>query len=628
MCGIAGFLRFSGNIEADDRSRLEAMVATLVHRGPDSAGTDQRDGVSLGMRRLSIIDLEGGHQPIYNEDRSVWTVYNGEIYNFPELKQELQSSGHLFRTNTDTEIIVHGYEEWGQDFPQRLNGMFAIALHDAKNKRFMLVRDHLGIKPLYYSFLPDRLIFGSEIKALLASDWIDRAIDLQGVADFLAWEYTPGRTTLFRAVRKLLPGEMLCLDLERPLLQPKLYWDIPSSAPLAVSPLSAGEWEERILAQVRQSTRMQMISDVPLGAFLSGGVDSSLIAACMGRVQTFSIGFDDPSYNELGWARRVAAHLGVDHHDEIIRPEVVDLFDHLMHYMDDPIGDFSIFPTYLVSRLARRHVTVALSGDGGDELFAGYESYLAQEKARFLNRLPSWMRTGLLPTLAEQIRPTAHKKGLVNKIKRFIEGAAGPAELGHARWRFFATDRVLTELFTDEAARSLARPAAAHIVDLFHQAGNRGELDRCLYVDVKSYLCDNILTKVDRMSMAVSLETRVPYLDKDLVALAFQVPERLKLSRNETKAILKRVAARLVPRECVYRPKEGFSIPIKHWLNGQFKPLLDDLLNEASIRRDGLFRWPVIERLKTEHRCGSHNHSHLLWALIVFHDWQHRWQRQ
>lgn len=627
MCGIAGFVRFSGRTEADDRPRLEAMVATLIHRGPDSAGMDQRDGVSLGMRRLSIIDLEGGQQPIYNEDHSVWTVYNGEIYNFPELKQELQAKGHLFRTGTDTEIIVHGYEEWGQDFPLRLNGMFAIALHDAKNNKFLLVRDHLGIKPLYYSYHPDRLIFGSEIKALLASTWIDREIDLQGVADFLAWEYTPGRTTLFRAVRKLLPGEMICLDLRMPSLQPKSYWDIPHHSTSDPS-LPSTAWEERILAQVRQSTRMQMISDVPLGAFLSGGVDSSLIAACMGRVQTFSIGFDDPSYNELGWARKVAAHLGVDHHDEVIHPDVIDLFDHLMHFMDDPIGDFSIFPTYLVSKLARRHVTVALSGDGGDELFAGYESYLAQEKAKFYNRLPCWMRADLLPTLAEHLRPTAKKKGVINKLKRFIEGAARPVELGHARWRLFATDEMLNRLFTAEAARALVRPAAAHILELFDQAGDCGPLDRCLYVDVKSYLCDNILTKVDRMSMAVSLESRVPYLDKDLVALAFQVPERLKLTKGETKTILKRVAAQLVPRDCIYRPKEGFSIPIKHWLNGQFKPLLDDLLNESSIRRDGLFHWPVIERLKSEHHQGTHNHSHLLWALIVFHDWKRRWQHQ
>ncbi len=627
MCGIVGFLRFSGTTQTDDRPRLEAMTATLIHRGPDSAGMDQRDGVSLGMRRLSIIDLEGGHQPIYNEDRSVWTVYNGEIYNFPELKQELQSRGHLFRTGTDTEIIVHGYEEWGQDFPRRLNGMFAIALHDAANRKFMLVRDHLGIKPLYYAFLPDCLIFGSEIKALLASTWIDREMDLQGVADFLAWEYTPGRSTLFRSIRKLLPGEMLCLDLQAPALRPERYWDVPRH-PAAIATNNPEEWEERILAQVRQSTRMQMISDVPLGAFLSGGVDSSLIAACMGRVQTFSIGFDDPSYNELGWARRVAAHLGVDHRDEIIRPEVVDLFDHLMHFMDDPIGDFSIFPTYLVSRLARRHVTVALSGDGGDELFAGYESYLAQEKARLYSRLPTWLRAGLLPALAGRIRPTTQKKGLINKVKRFIEGAAGPVDLAHARWRLFATDQVLAGLFTEEAARSLNRPAAGHILELFEQAGDRGVLDRCLYVDVKSYLCDNILTKVDRMSMAVSLETRVPYLDKDLVELAFQVPEQLKLANGETKAILKRVAARLVPRECVYRPKEGFSIPIKHWLNGQFKPLMDDLLNETEIRRDGLFHWPVIKRLKTEHHQGTHNHSHLLWALIVLHDWRRRWQHQ
>ncbi len=623
MCGITGFLRFSGRTHESDHQRLERMVQTLVHRGPDSAGMGQCKGASLGMRRLSIIDLAGGTQPIYNEDGSIWTVYNGEIYNYPALRRELESCGHIFRTNTDTEVIVHGYEQWGQDFPKRLNGMFAIALHDSNSGELYLVRDHLGIKPLYYAFQADRLIFGSEIKAILASDWIERRMDMQAAADFLSWEYVPGRATLFATIRKLLPGEMLRVAPSTPTDDPVSYWDIPLNT--GEEQLNSAAWEERILAQVEQSTRMQMISDVPLGAFLSGGVDSSLIAASMGRVQTFSIGFDDPTYNELRWARRVADHLGVDHHDAIIQPNVVELFDHLMHFMDDPIGDFSIFPTYLVSRLARQHVTVALSGDGGDELFAGYETYLAQEKARLLNRLPSWMRTGLLPALASQLPPTEKKKGLINKLKRFIEGGACPPELAHTRWRMFINQQLREQLFTPQALSQCHQPVGQHINDLFAQSGPRGELNQGLYVDVKSYLCDNILTKVDRMSMAVSLETRVPYLDKDLVSLAFQVPERFKLERGSTKAILKRVAARKIPRECVYRPKEGFSIPIKHWLKTEFSPLMHALLNKQTIEADGLFSWPLIQRLQDEHQRGSHNHSHILWALIVLHDWRRRW---
>ncbi|MDO5673412.1 MAG: asparagine synthase (glutamine-hydrolyzing) [bacterium] len=631
MCGIAGLVDFSGESLPENHAAMERMVQTLVHRGPDSAGMGSCHGVSMGMRRLAIIDLAGGDQPIYNEDRSIWTVFNGEIYNFPELKKELQGYGHRFSTHTDTEIIVHAYEQWGRDFPSRLNGMFAIALHDSKKRLFALVRDHLGIKPLYYARTASHLVFGSEIKALLASGLIERSIDLPALADFLSWEYTPGAATLFAGIRKLLPSQMLWLEPDNPEPVLQQYWDIPTPDGQALQ--SASAWQEEILAQVRRSTRMQMISDVPLGAFLSGGVDSSLLVACMGRagVQTFSIGFDDPSYNELGWARRVADHLGVDHRDEIIRPDVVELFGRLMHFLDDPIGDFSIFPTYLVSRLARRHVTVALSGDGGDELFAGYETYLAQEKSRFYQRLPAWMRRQLLPAMAERLRPGARKKGLVNKAKRFIEGAALDPGLAHARWRLFVTEELRSLLFTPEARAQITKPVGRHIERLFAQAGRTGKigqrsaLDQGLYVDVRSYLSDNILTKVDRMSMAVSLETRVPYLDKDLVELAFRVPAALKLKGNTTKSILKEVATTLVPRECVYRPKEGFSIPIKHWLNSEFKPLVEDLLDEQTIRRQGLFNPNMIARLKDEHRRGTHNHSHILWSLIVFHDWQRRW---
>ncbi len=625
MCGIAGIVDFSGENLPENQAAMERMVQTLVHRGPDSAGMGSCNGVSMGMRRLAIIDLAGGDQPIYNEDRSIWTVFNGEIYNYPELKKELEGYGHAFTTATDTEVIVHAYEQWGRDFPSRLNGMFAIALHDTRKRLFALVRDHLGIKPLYYARTANHLVFGSEIKALLASGLVERRLDLPALADFLSWEYVPGAATLLNGVHKLLPSQMLWLDLEKsePVLQ--TYWDIPIA--VDQGPKSASAWQEEILAQVQKSARMQMVSDVPLGAFLSGGVDSSLLVACMGKrgVQTFSIGFDDPSYNELNWARRVATHLGVDHRDEIIRPDVVELFGHLMHFMDDPIADFSIFPTYLVSRLARQHVTVALSGDGGDELFAGYETYLAQEKSRLYQRLPVWVREKFVSPLADLLRPGASKKGLVNKAKRFVEGAALDPALGHARWRLFAGERLRQELFTPEVLRPLERSAGAHIETLFAQASAREPLDQSLYVDVRSYLCDNILTKVDRMSMAVSLETRVPYLDKDLVALAFRVPAAFKLRGNTTKAILKEVAAALVPKECIYRPKEGFSIPIKHWLNQEFKPLVDDLLSESAIRQQGLFNAAAITRLKNEHQRGSHNHSHILWALIVFHDWQQRW---
>ena len=623
MCGIAGVVNFN-NSPAISHSLLENMVNTLYHRGPDEAGMAIHGSAALGMRRLSIIDLSGGSQPIYNEDKTIWTVFNGEIYNFPDLKKDLQSKGHLFKTNSDTEVIVHGYEEYGLDFPKHLNGMFAIALHDTRKNKFILVRDHVGIKPVFYSFTNKRIVFGSEIKAILESKLVEKELNMNALGEFLSWEYIPGESTLLKSINKLEAGKLIEIDLAKPQCNPKEYWDIPYYNGNESS-LSESEWIEKIDWQINKSTKMQMISDVPLGAFLSGGVDSSLIAASMGNAQTFSIGFDDPTYNELNWARKVADHLGVDHKDEIIKPDVLDMFDHLMQYMDDPIGDFSIFPTYLVSKLARKHVTVSLSGDGGDELFGGYETYLANHKANQFQRIPSFIRKGMIEPTINSINPTAKKKGLVNKAKRFVEGLQYEDGLSHARWRLFAGDALKQTMFTPDSFNSIDVSSSHHILKLFDKAGDRGSLNRSLYVDMKSYLVDNILTKVDRLSMAVSLEARVPFLDPDVVDLAFQIPESLKTNANTTKIILKKVAAKHVPQECIYRPKEGFSIPIKNWLNNEFKPLMDNLLSEEKIKSDGIFEPEMIRRLKYEHRSGKENHSHILWGLIVFHDWKKRW---
>jgi asparagine synthase (glutamine-hydrolysing) len=622
MCGIAGVAGFYDS-PALSQEILEKMVDTLTHRGPDEKGVAVHSNVAMGMRRLSIIDISGGSQPIYNEDGSIWTVFNGEIYNFPDLKKELQNYGHVFKTNSDTEVIVHGYEEWGIDFPSHLNGMFAIALHDLKHRKFILVRDHLGIKPLYYCVNKTNIVFGSEIKSLLQSSLIEKSLNLDAVNEFLSWEYIAGEQTLFSSIKKLEAGMLLEIDLKNPHCQPKEYWDVPHCSD--VSDLSESQWIEKIDWQIRKSTAMQMISDVPLGAFLSGGVDSSLIVSSMGDAQTFSIGFDDPTYNELQWAKRVASHLGVEHKDEIIQPDVLGLFNHLMNFMDDPIGDFSIFPTYLVSRLARKHVTVALSGDGGDELFGGYETYLANHMALQFQKIPTFLRKGLIEPVIHSLKPTAKKKGIINKAKRFVEGLQYCDGLSHARWRLFLSEVNRENLFSQESFHQFTQSPGHHIEKLFDRSGDRGPLNRSLYVDVKSYLVDNILTKVDRMSMAVSLETRVPYLDPDVVELAFQLPEHMKTDSKQTKILLKKVAAKHVPEECVYRPKEGFSIPIKHWLNSEFKPLLDDLLSAESIKADGIFDSKMIDTLKLEHRSGRVNHSHLLWSLIVFHDWKKRW---
>ena len=632
MCGIAGIVALA-DAAPPDQQVLDHMCASIEHRGPDDRAVHVWDGVGLGMQRLSIIDVEGGNQPLFNEDRTVRTVYNGEIYNFRELRRDLEAAGHAFATAADTEVIVHGWEEWGASFAERLNGMFAIAVHDRRNGRFALVRDRLGVKPLYYAVTRSHLVFGSEIKALLASGLIDCELNVDAVGQFLAWEYVPAPATLLQGIHKLEPGAMLEVDLSAAsVADPRVWWDVAGTVGATSSSIANGtlpsteqEWADAVDAQVRASVQRQLLSDVPLGAFLSGGVDSSLMVAGMGDAQTFSIGFDDPSYSELTWARKVAEHLGANHRDEVIRPDVVALFDRLMNHMDDPIGDFSIFPTFLVSQHARQHVKVALSGDGGDELFGGYETYVAQRLAGLWKWIPTPVRRGVVHPLVLALRPRPEKKGPVNMARRFVQGFEHDAALRHARWRLFAAADQLDRLFTPDARDSLTTPVSEHIVRLAARAGERTPLDTALYVDLKSYLSDNILVKVDRMSMACSLEARVPYLDHELVELAFRMPERFKVQGRETKVLLKKVAARHVPRDCVYRAKQGFSIPIKNWLGNEFRPLVADHLSPERIASDGLFAVDEIERLKKEHFDGRENHSHVLWTLLVFQDWRRRW---
>jgi asparagine synthase (glutamine-hydrolysing) len=621
MCGIAGIVALAG-APPPELARLRAMAATLVHRGPDDEGALVLGAAGLAMRRLAIIDPAGGAQPMANRDGTVHVVSNGEIYDFRALRHELEGLGHRFASRSDTEVIVHAYEEWGIDFPCRLGGMFAIAVWDARRRRLVLCRDPLGVKPLFYAFSGGYLVFGSELGAVLASGLVPRTLDRDALAEFLCWEYVPGAGTLLGAVRKLEPGQRLVLE---PAAAPRIdrYWDVPGAP--EERDVALDEWVERVDATLAECVKSQLVSDVPLGAFLSGGVDSSLVVAHMGGARAFGIGFADPSYDELPWARRVAAHLGTPLDEEIVRPDVVGLFDHLMDHLDDPIGDFSIFPTFLVSRLARKHVTVVLSGDGGDELFGGYETYLAQGWWRLYRRLPGALRRSLVEPFVRSLQPRPEKKGLVNKMRRFVEGAALDPALGHARWRAFAGDALRHELLLPEVEASLTRPVVSHILALEARAAGRDAVNRALYVDLRSYLCDDILVKVDRMSMANSLEARVPYLDTRMVELAFRIPGELKVRRGTTKRLLKRVAARHLPAAWAERPKEGFSVPIKHWLGSELRPALGDLLSPERLRARGLFDLGAIARLRDEHLSGRENHSHLLWSLMVFEAWCRRW---
>jgi asparagine synthase (glutamine-hydrolysing) len=599
------------------------MAETIVHRGPDEDGIEIRGRAGFAMRRLAIIDVEGGSQPLFNEDRSIFVVCNGEVYNFRELRSKLEAKGHVFSCDSDVEVIVHAYEEYGLDFPSHLNGMFAIALFDEPRQRLVLVRDPIGIKPLYYSDTGRHLVFGSEIKALLASGLVARDLDLESVSEFITWEYVPGEGTLLGNVRKLEPGRMLTLEADGSGPRIREYWDVPDGP--EDEDISESDWVERVDAKLRECVRRQLVSDVPLGAFLSGGVDSSLIVAAMGEARAFSIGFEDSSYDELPWARRVADRLGVDLTSEIVDPKIVELFQGLVEHLDDPIGDFSIFPTYLVSRLAREHVTVVLSGDGGDELFGGYDTYLADSWARLYRRLPRALRQKVVEPAVQSMRPRAQKKGLVNKARHFVSGVEHAEGLGHARWRKFATDALREALFSPDVSSHLGRSVDRHILALRERAVSRDPLNRNLYVDLRSYLSDNILLKVDRMSMATSLEARVPYLDTEMVELAFRIPARSKIARGRTKRLLKRVAERHLPHECVYRPKQGFSVPIKNWLAVDLRPLAEDLLSEQRLRREGIFSPPRVRALWDEHVAGQANHSHILWSLMVFQAWSERW---
>ena len=628
MCGIAGIASIPG-APPPKMDQLKAMCDSIYHRGPDSEGIELSKNVGLGMRRLAIIDLAGGKQPIFNEDRSVSMVFNGEIYNFREIRKNLESKGHRFSSSTDGEVIVHLWEEYGLDFASHLNGMFGIAIHDRKKNKLILVRDRLGIKPLFFYLNSKYLIFGSEIKAILASGLVDKKLNLNALAEFLSWEYVPAPRTLLQGINKLEPAGLLEIDLTSFQSLKKTWWEIPSFNNDIDQNLNSNDplyWEEVIDAKIKQSVKSQLISDVPLGAFLSGGVDSSLVVSAMENAHTFSIGFDDPSYNEINWSKRVADHLGVTHKVETINPNITDLFFQLMNFMDDPIGDFSIFPTYLVSSLARKDVTVVLSGDGGDEVFGGYETFVAQEKARLWQRYPPFLGRNVVEYFINKIRPTSKKKGLINKAKRFVEGLRCPEGLGHARWRLFVDEGLRKKLFSEDAQNELNMPFGSHILDLFEEAKGRPNIDQCLYVDLKSYMVDNCLVKMDRMSMACSLEARVPLLDHELVELAFQMPDNFKINNGQTKVLLKKLAATYVPRDCVYRPKEGFSIPIKNWLCTTLRPLMEDLLSRENLTRGGLFNPVMVEKLKTEHLEGRANHSHVLWSLLVFHDWLARWK--
>ncbi len=621
MCGICGVVARNG-IRPVTESLLRHMNDTIQHRGPDDAGYYLDEQAGLAMRRLSIVDLSTGDQPIPNEDQTVWIVYNGEIYNHQEVRRRLEQKGHQFKTQSDTEVIVHAYEEYGDDCVQHLNGMFGFAIWDTVRRRLLLARDRIGIKPLYYYLSLDHFVFGSELKSVIAHPDVPREIDFSAMDQFLTLEYIPSPRTIFQNVHKLPSGHRLIL--ENGIARVEQYWNVETQE----MPKGDEACIEALTELIRDAVKIRLMADVPLGAFLSGGIDSSAIVSFMSElssdpVRTFSIGFGDPTYNELPFARMVAEQFGTNHHEEHLNADINEMVMRLVSHFDEPFGDFSIFPTFLVSEMARKFVKVSLSGDGGDEIFAGYDTYVAQGlDQRVYGRLPRWVRQKMMPGLLSLIPPQSAKKGMINKAKRFVEGGALPSAWQHTRWMMFMNQQDKSALYTPDVRAAINGDSPGALMEhYFQEAANSDRLAQQQYVDVKTYMVDNILVKVDRMSMATSLEARVPLLDHRVVEFGLNLPPHLKLHGNETKVILRRIMADRLPKAVLEKPKEGFSIPLKHWLRNDLRPLLSDLLSPGVVRNRGYFDPNTVSRWIGEHMTREANHSHRLWALMVFELW-------
>lgn len=622
MCGIAGFIDLwdSGQIRTEERANvLDAMCRIIAHRGPDDQGVMLENGVAMGMRRLSIIDLAGGNQPIFGEDGSVGIVYNGEIYNFHELKDRLETAGHVFKTHCDTETILHAYEEYGPDCLTDLRGMFAFAIWDEKKRSLFVARDRAGKKPLYYTVTKTgTFVFGSELKSLLLHPGVEKEIDPKALDAYFTLGYIPDPYSIFKNIKKLPPGHYLTFSEGR--VDVRQYWDFQFNP-------SESRREEDYLEELRflldESVRLRLISDVPLGAFLSGGIDSSTIVGLMARhsdqpVKTFSIGFHEDSYNELKYARLTAQKFGTDHHEFFVTPEICGVVDELAWFMDEPFADQATIPNYVVSKLAREHVKVVLSGDGGDELFAGYTRYLVAQSRASFDRIPQTLRQGLQPLSKHLPHGTKGRNYLFNisldPLSRYLDSVSIFTSLN--RQSLYTSD------FRDALGSHSYVPALFRTLNAKVTTGE--PLDRLLYIDSKTYLPSDILAKVDRMSMAVSLEARAPLLDHKLIEFVGRVPASLKLAGLETKHLLKRAVEGLVPTEILTRPKQGFGVPIQDWINQQLRSRIREVLTESRTLQRGYVDSRYINVLLNEHERGRRDHSDGLWALFMLELWHRR----
>jgi asparagine synthase (glutamine-hydrolysing) len=618
MCGIAGFFEPNPALTAiERRDVIQHMCDVIAHRGPDDEGFYVDGGLALGMRRLSIIDLATGHQPISNEDGSVWVVFNGEIYNYAELRTGLLQRGHQFRTNSDTETIVHLYEEMGDRCVEKLRGMFGFAIWDAREQKLLLARDRLGKKPLHYTQSAGALIFGSEIKSLLQHPSIKREANLEAVSDFLSFGYVPEPQTAFRGIHKLLPGHTL--TYKNGQISTRCYWDFNYNGNQEPRK-DARTYVEELRHEINEAVRIRLMSEVPLGAFLSGGIDSSTVVGTMAGlmdqpVKTFSIGFSEASFDELEFARVTAKKFQTDHHEFIVTPDVCRLVEEIVWHHDEPFADVSSIPTYVVSKMAREHVTVVLSGDGGDEVFAGYERYSIHKRREVFERIPGAARRGLM-------LPLSHSLPGFTPGKNYLRNIALDAAARYVDSLAFFDERAKRRLLSDTTARLLRQhDSTAEFRMLFNVPTSLERIDHLIYLDSKTYLPGDILAKVDRMSMAHSIETRAPLLDHKLIEYVQTIPGSLKLHGMETKHILKQAVTGLVPDEIIHRQKKGFSVPIRQWFKRELKDMLNDTLSDQRTRERGLLNPRAVKALVNEHQLGRRDHAHQLWGLLTLELW-------
>ena len=625
MCGITGWANLDSYMQPPEGARelLHSMCERMVHRGPDSEGSYVTSGVALGMRRLAIIDLVTGEQPVFNEDKSVAAVLNGEIYNYRELRADLENRGHTFHSASDTEVLPHLYEEYGDEMVRELNGMFSFALWDKRRRRLLIARDRFGEKPLYWGVFDNTLLFASEPKVLLAHPAVKPSLNLQALRQYLSFDYVPAPLSIYEGINKLPAAHKLVVEDGR--VYTERYWCLSYKTAEPVP--SEDEAAEHLRELMADAVRMRLVSDVPLGVLLSGGVDSSTVAALAVQasheaVKTFSISFAEASFDESAYARGVAKFLGTDHHEERLSANLAaNLVSEIGAWMDEPLSDPSLVPTYLLSRFTRKHVTVALGGDGGDELFAGYPMYAGLRWAEIYKRVPSSLRAGIIEPLIRLLPVKTKNLSFDYKALRFVTGANYDPVARHHVWFGSFTPEEQTELLTADTLAASDSDIYAQARQFADECDSADLVTRMQSVDTRLYLAEDILTKVDRASMAVSLEVRAPFLDPRVAEYVASLPCTYKLRGQKTKYILKKAVKEMLPPFVTKRGKKGFGVPVAEWLKVKLRPLARDLLSPERVRRAGVFNPNYVARLQDEHERGIANHRKLLWTLLMFELW-------